>query len=66
MDDEFLFKVFLHFVLKLKLFDKCFPFRNVIANSPLFVDRCMHPLNENVSEAIVWRFIPCLLQKMVG
>ena len=29
--------------------------------------RCVHPaLNENVSEAIVWRFFQCLLQKMVG
>ena len=60
------FKVFLHFILKFKLFDKCFPFRNVVANLPLLVDRCVHPLNENVSEAIVWRFIPCLLRKIVG
>ena len=28
---------------------------------------CVHPaLNENVSEAIVWRFFQYLLQKMVG
>lgn len=50
-------KVFLHFILKLKL--------KVIANLLLRVGRRVHPLNENVSEAIMWRFIHCLFEKMV-
>ena len=49
------FKVFLHFIVKLK--------PKVIANLPLRVGRRVHPLNENVSEAITGRFIHCLLQK---
>ena len=49
------FKVFLHFIVKLK--------PKVIANLPLLVGLRAHPLNENVSEAIMWRLIHCLLQK---
>ena len=30
---------------------------------PLLVGLRAHPLNENVSEAIMWRLIHCLLQK---
>ena len=39
---------------------------NVIANLPLGVSRLVHALNENVCEAIVWHFIHCLLQTIVG
>ena len=49
------FKVFLHFIVKLK--------PKVNANLPLRVGLRAYPLNENVSEAIMWRFIHCLLQK---
>ena len=69
--DEFLSRfLFFHFLvyhkLNFKPFDKMFSLSKGDCKSPS-VCRCVHPaLSENVSEAIVWRFFQCLLQKMVG
>ena len=66
--------VFLHFLLKFEPFDEFFPFQNVIANLSLsiasvvcvFVCVHVHPLNKDVSQAIIGNFFECILQKMVG
>ena len=53
------FVFFLHFLLKFKPFDEFFPFQNVIANLSLCVAtlcECVHPLNKDVSQAIIGTF----------
>ena len=60
--------VFLHFLLKFKPFDEFFPFQNVIANLSQCVANvcvCVHPLNKDISQAIIGTFFQCILQKMV-
>ena len=54
---------FPHFLLKFKPFYEFFPFQNVIAN--LCVCVCVHPLNEDVSQAIIGACFHCVSQKMV-
>ena len=61
--------VFLHFLLKFKPFDEFFPFQNVIANLSVCsycVCVYVHPLNKDISQAIIGTFFQCILQKMVG
>ena len=58
--------VFLHFLLKIKLFDEFFPFQNIIANLSLCVASvgvrvCVHPLNKD-SQAIIGTFFQCISQ----
>ena len=52
------FFFFFHFLLKFKPFDKFFPFQNVIPNLSLCVGVCLcvHPLNKDVSKAIIGTF----------
>ena len=56
-------------LLKFKPFDEFFPFQNMIANLSVYVATvcvCVHPLNKDVSQAIIGTFLQCVLQKMVG
>ena len=63
---------FFTFLLKFKPFDEFFSFQNVIANLSVCVSVCVcvcvcvHPLNKDVSQAIIGTFFQCILQKMVG
>lgn len=47
------FEVFLPFILKFKLFGKCFPFQNVMANLPLCDGMCLS-ITESVSEGLLY------------
>ena len=61
--------VFLHFLFKFKPCDEFVPFQNLIANLSVCVASvymCVHPLNKDVSQAIIGTFFQCILQKMVG
>ena len=73
--DEYLLWFFLHFLLKFKPFDEFFPFQNMIASLSgcvatvcvcVCVCVCVHPLNKDVSQAIIGTILQCVLQKMVG
>ena len=58
--------VFLHFLLKFKPFDEFFPFQNVIANlSVCIATVCVHPLNKDISQAIIGTFFSALYKRMV-
>ena len=61
--------VFRHSLLKFKPFDEFFTFQNVIANlSVCVVTVCVsvHPLINDISQAIMGTFFQRILQKMVG
>ena len=53
---------FFTFCWSLNLLMSFFPFQNVIANLCV----CVHPLNKDISQAIIRTFFQCILQKMVG
>ena len=61
------------YFLKFNPFDEFFPLQSVIANLSLCVASvcvcvcvCVHPLNKDVSQAIIGTFFQCVLQKMVA
>ena len=53
---------FLHFLLKLKPFDEFCPCKNVIANLCVYLV-CVHPLNKDVSQAIIGTFFSAIMFK---
>ena len=62
------FEIFLHFFLKFKPFDEIFSFQNVIANLSLCVASVcvcvsVHPLNNDVSQAIIWTFFSAFFKR---
>ena len=68
--DEYLLWFFLHFLLKFKPFDGSLPKRDckslwVCSYCVVCVSVCVHPLNKDVSQAIIGTFLQCVSQKMV-